>query len=893
LIPSILAEVTSPVNEIQPKIYAILCTCADATQYRMDSRASNIKGDPRKSKYLMDEAEAAELASKFNESALPGVTFKVDRILDREPAPLPTIDYTDHEFVGQRGHEKKFCVSKVTPSLRFGKKFDKKPLLPKDFTAANFMTAEQVIQRIAVMGPGHYLGYYIEEGSQTAYKDIDACRNEETQELTLVARETLADYPGAYVGVSISGTGLQIVTSYTGECPEHGCRNDAKGLELYTKGKIITIGFSGVGRTDADCTAGLLRQIALNFPETAAGSADAENWTEGPCKGANPIKDDSELIDRARKSTSGNAEFGSVASFEALWSGEEAELAEAFPSSDEMYNASSADMALATHFSWWTGNDCQRIENLMRQSALERPKWDEMRGSITWLQMTILKAVSMQHSWFGQNNNPEPGTVVTPDGNYGVETPQKRKGNGFMTIDDQLQYFAGCTYIESMNAALVPDGSILKPEAFTVRYGGYQFNMDDSNHTVSKKPWEAWTQNQVYSCVKAYSTCFKPQLPFGTIVTRDGQRFANTYRSITIDRKQGDVSPFLNHIAKLLPDERDRTIMLSYMAAVVQHQGTKFMWAPLLQGVQGNGKSLLSKCVEQAVGARYTYWPKATELGEKFNAWMKDKVLYAVEDVYVPDSRVEIMEALKPMITGQSLKVEKKGVDQEMADICGNFIFNSNHKEALRVNNDERRYCIFITPQQVKEDLERDGMDGRYFPKLVAWLYKEDGFAIVSEFLHTYAIPAELNPAGDCQRAPVSTTFHEAVAASQGGIEQDLEAALEEGAQGFRGGWVSSTWFEQLPRVLKSNLTRNKRHEILARMGYILHPALKNGWTDHIVVPDSKKAKLYIKRTDTMLAQLKGVAAAKHYEDSNKLTAPVDLPFGQHTVTSINVPRPS
>jgi Family of unknown function (DUF5906) len=323
----------------------------------------------------------------------------------------------------------------------------------------------------------------------------------------------------------------------------------------------------------------------------------------------------------------------------------------------------------------------------------------------------------------------------------------------------------------------------------------------------------------------------------------------------------------------------------------VQHQGTKFMWAPVLQGVKGNGKSILSQCVEAAVGARYTYWPKANELDQKFNQWLANHVFYAVEDVYVPDSRVEIMEALKPMITGMRQKVERKGVDQEMADICGNFIFNSNHKDAIRVDDDERRYCIFITPQQSKDDLAKDGMNGGYFPKLVAWL-KDGGFAIVSEFLHTYQIPAELNPAGDCQRAPVSSTFHEAVSASQGGIEQDLEAAIEEAAQGFRGGWVSSTYFEQLPRVLKSNLTRNKRHEILVRSGFVLHPQLKDGWSDNAVQPEGKKAKLYIRRGDTMLAQLKSSAAAKHYQEANKDTWVAGASPFDHTVTPLLAPVP-
>jgi hypothetical protein len=68
----------------------------------------------------------------------------------------------------------------------------------------------------------------------------------------------------------------------------------------------------------------------------------------------------------------------------------------------------------------------------------------------------------------------------------------------------------------------------------------------------------------------------------------------------------GDVSLFLAHMKKILPIPRDRSILLAYMAAVVQHQGVKFQWAPLIQGVEGNGKTLFSRCVAEAVGVRYS-----------------------------------------------------------------------------------------------------------------------------------------------------------------------------------------------------------------------------------------------------------------------------------------------
>ncbi len=275
----------------------------------------------------------------------------------------------------------------------------------------------------------------------------------------------------------MSLTGIQIEFTYTGECPEHGCRNSKLDMELYSDSKVMTIGPSGYGDPNKDCTEAFHKLVYDDFPETAAGgTANPDNRTNGPVEGSRPIEDDEELIRRARKSQSGNVAFGQTASFEALFTADEEELRKAYPGNP--YDESRADAGLAQRLAWWTGKDCERMERLMRRSALERPKWDTMRGSITWIQQTILRAVSMQTKLYGEQTVHTPGTVINPDGIHGVETPQKRGGNAFMTIEDQLKHFEGCIYIESEHAVLCTGWGHTQARQFSARYGGYHFNMD-------------------------------------------------------------------------------------------------------------------------------------------------------------------------------------------------------------------------------------------------------------------------------------------------------------------------------------------------------------------------------------------------------------------------------
>ena len=90
----------------------------------------------------------------------------------------------------------------------------------------------------------------------------------------------------------------------------------------------------------------------------------------------------------------------------------------------------------------------------------------------------------------------------------------------------------------------------------------------------------------------------------------------------------------------------------------------------------------------------------------------------------------------------------------------------------MRKTQNDRRICTLFSAQQQAADLARDGMVGDYFPSLYNWL-RADGYAIVSELLHTFPIPNEYNPATGCQRAPVTSSTAEAIKGSTGGIERE------------------------------------------------------------------------------------------------------------------------
>ena len=619
------------------------------------------------------------------------------------------------------------------------------------------------------------------------------------------------------------------------------------GIELYTEGRYCALtGNGALGDVMTDHTAALAPLVSEYFPVRAGSDDDAADWNMEPVDEWTGLKSDTDLINKALSSMSAAAAFGGKASFKDLWTCDAAALARCYPDQGGRdFDASSADAALAQHLAFWTGKHHERILHLMKQSQLVRDKWDRD----DYLRRTIRRACGMQgevhKSKPAQQVAVESAIPVTPESEYPTDAGL-RTGIQFMDPVRQLEHFKGCTYVSDLHRVLTPKMGLVKPEQFKVHFGGYTFALDSINDKTTRNAWEAFTESQVIDTPTAKNTCFKPDLKPGAVVTVDGELLVNTYVPIPVPRMKGDATPFTNHIAKMLPDKRDQQILISYMAAVLQHKGKKFTWCPLVQGVEGNGKSLLTRCLGAAIGRNYTHFPQAKNVDASFNSWLEGKILICVEDIYVPHDKRDIIENLKPMITGGYQEIQAKGVDQKSKDVCANFMLNSNHKDAVRKTTNERRFAIFYCKQQKVPDLERDGLTQSYFADLHDWI-NADGQAIITDFLESFQIPDEFNPATFCTRAPETSSTAEAISASAGRVEQEVIEAIESDRVGFCGGWISSLHFSNLLDDLRVKMSPQKRGKLIEELGFMLHPHLPKGRLCNPVAIDGGKPRLFIK----------------------------------------------
>lgn len=772
-----------------------------------------------------------------------------------------------------------FVIYKLIPSLSRPGKYDKIPINPITLENSNWknkdtwLSFNEALSFSKKLGSNIGVGFVFTEDDPFFFLDIDNCFDIEKNKWMPEVNMILNHFQGAAVEVSSSGKGIHV---FAKSLPiKHSCTSDILSpikLELYTHNRFVALtGVHAEGTSGIDLTEKLRSFNAMYFSNSNTPIGNwLDKWNELETKGREPSwngnTDDNELLQRALKSVSKDPKsiFGSKATFQDLWNKNVESLQKTYPDSSKPcgYNESSADAALAQHLAFWTGNDVIRMRRLMLQSSLVREKWDRD----DYLPRTIVTACDRQKEWLC--DKPLASAMRTEES---IESPKPVMidGNTFVSVPQQIELFKGCVYVADEHRIMIPGGYLFNAERFRVIYGGYSFPMDNANQKVTKNAWEVFTESQVIKGPRCDTTAFRPDLVPGSIHRLDGeggQTFVNIYYPVKTPRIRGDATPITNHLKILVPNDHDRLILTSYLAATVQYQGTKFRWCILIQGVEGNGKSLISMCIAFIISRRYSHFPNPAEIGSKFNDWMYAKNFIGIEDIYSGDVKYDMVEALKIKIDARRQEIESKGGAKIMRDICANFIINTNHKDGLRKTRNDRRFAPFFTAQQSVEDLKRDGLTSDYFFNLHQWLEKKDGMAITHDYLMTFDIPDEYNPATFCQRAPITSSTEIAIEQSRGSIEQEIIEAVEQNLIGFKGGWISSKYLDELLRKLnRSFISYNRRHEILKGLGYHRHPGLKDGRVNNTILPDGAKSRLYLRENHEHHGLISPTEIAKAY----------------------------
>lgn len=776
-----------------------------------------------------------------------------------------------------------FIIYKLIP--KENGKTDKIPLNPYTLEVADsqdksvWVSADIACSLATLHGLG--VAYVFTMNDPFFFVDIDDCQDSNGQ-WNPIANWLCSEFSGACVEVSQSGRGLHIIgTGVVSEERRKKCKE--YNFDIYTSGRFIALtGHHAIGDVNFN------HQNKLEFICQTYLKRDnsiiSQEWTNKPVEEWSGHLNDEDLIRHALRMKSADSVFSGKASFEDLWTGNTQVLGETYPHDQgtEPFDHSAADAALCCHLAYWTGKDCERIDRLFRQSALYRDKWNNRPE---YIKATVFGANSLcktVHKGVTQVDTKLPPNQFEQPSGFEISA---KSGDTILTASQQEEYFKGCVYVIKNHMIYMPDGELLKPEQFKAVMGGYKFAIDYTNTKTINNAFEAFVESKCFSFPKAHATCFRPEHESGACIIENGLRLVNTYKPVEMNIVQGDPTPFLQWLQLIIPNPVEREITLCWMAAMIQYKGVKFQWAPVFQGVQGNGKTFISTILTKAIGERYCHTPKAKDLagkGSQYNAWLTNKLFICVEEINM-GNKAEFEDTMKEIITNKRVEAEGKGVNQTMIDNRANFMFTTNHKDGVRKHRTDRRYCIIYTAQQTVEDLIKDGfLDNNEEPtELMSNLYdwaNNQGYGVINNYLLNYKINEKYNPAGKCHRAPRTASTDEAMDLSRGQIENEILEAARVERVGFCGDLISSIALSRLLEQIRgtSKVAVNKRKTMMFELGYIPHPALREGRLHVSSVVDNGKPILYVKK-DSLAANLTTPdAVLDHYLRSNSGVGGVD-----------------
>ncbi len=313
--------------------------------------------------------------------------------------------------------------------------------------------------------------------------------------------------------------------------------------------------------------------------------------------------------------------------------------------------------------------------------------------------------------------------------------------------------------------------AVMGPRAFDVKHNrDTPLNGDGDRQTAT-----AWANDRI-DVVE--NMMYFPKAD--EVFSHAGLDYINAYVPCSIKRVAVGTTDIVErikgHIAHLLPDTSEQELVINYLAHNVQHPGEKIQWAMVLQGVQGDGKSLLAEMMQHVLGYQNVRIMNVQTLESAFTGWATGQCMTFIEELKLDNKRkYEVLNNLKPYISNPTVEETKKGKDPRTVINTTNYFALTNFQDAIPIDENDRRYAILFSQWQSKEKLQAFMAENPdYYPALYEAM--RDGAGEILEWLLTHPIPASFKA---MKRAPDTRAKESMKELSKSGVTLALEDAID------------------------------------------------------------------------------------------------------------------
>lgn len=216
----------------------------------------------------------------------------------------------------------------------------------------------------------------------------------------------------------------------------------------------------------------------------------------------------------------------------------------------------------------------------------------------------------------------------------------------------------------------------------------------------------------IYRIEEVYGTSYTPGEEY--VFERNGLKVANTYPEYQVPAVPETLSPrdkraiatVKAHIEHMLVDPVEQRLFLNWLAYLAQNPGKRVNWAMLLQGVEGDGKSFFAFLLRAVMGVSNVRMLNANILEGNFNGWAHGQCVIVVEEPRLQGhNKYDVLNKIKPLITNSVIEIHPKGKDPYNVENTSNYYLPTNFRDALPINDNDRRYCVLFSRWQNRDEL--------------------------------------------------------------------------------------------------------------------------------------------------------------------------------------------
>jgi len=208
------------------------------------------------------------------------------------------------------------------------------------------------------------------------------------------------------------------------------------------------------------------------------------------------------------------------------------------------------------------------------------------------------------------------------------------------------------------------------------------------------------------------------------IIAVRGYDYLNTFRmpsfptpttSLVENSNKLVIEPFLTHMNYLFPIQEEREWFIDWMALNLQHPDRRCKVTPLHISLHhGTGRGWLVSLLGKLLGHWNCTKTKMSDIVEgTWGNYLDRSLLCCLEEVHEGNKPYEVSEALRDILTEDTLQLNVKYGGIETKRVFTNFFFMSNRADALILKSEDRRINVFkmIDPPRGSE----------YYKKLYGW----------------------------------------------------------------------------------------------------------------------------------------------------------------------------